>query len=91
MEIFRRPDGKPYTRLRTDMNDTSAGDARLANLSDPLFEGSLSGATRLVVVSGLIDQEHTAGSPDRHIPVTAHLIDELALADRLQSFRRRAS
>src|ERR1700733_16135462 len=64
---------------------------RLTNLFDPLFESSLSGATRLVVVGGRIDQEHAAGSPDRYIPIAAHLINELALADRLQSFRRRAS
>src|SRR5277367_1472050 len=65
--------------------------ACLADLLDALFEASLSGATGLVVVGGDIDQEHTTGSPDRHVPVTAHLINELALADRLQSFRRSAS
>ena len=32
------------------------------------------------------DQEYTAGSPDRHIPVAAHLVNEFALADRLQAF-----
>jgi hypothetical protein len=48
---------------------------RLANLSDPLLEEGLSGATRLVMVGGRIDQEDTACSPDRHIPVATHLID----------------
>ena len=66
-------------------------DAGLADLLDPVFEGSLSGATRFVVIGGCIDQEHTAGSSDRYIPVAAHLINELAAADKLQSFRRRAA
>src|SRR5271166_222073 len=64
---------------------------RLTNLSDPLFEGSLSGATGPVVIGGCVEQEHTTGTPDRYIPVAAHRINELALADRLQSFRRSAS
>src|SRR5689334_25365237 len=63
----------------------------LADVSDPLFEGGLSGATGLVVVGGSVEQEHMTRSPDRYIPVAAHLIDELALPDRLQSFRRSAS
>ena len=81
----------PTFTAQQHMNASIAvANAGLANLLDPLLEGSLSGATRLVVVGGRIDQEHTAGSSDRHIPVAAHFINELALADRLQSFRRRA-
>src|ERR1700733_8304346 len=82
---------RPTFTAQQDMNAPIAiANPRLANLLDPLFEGSLSGATRLVVVGGRIDQEHAAGSPDRYIPIAAHLINELALADRPQSFRRRA-
>jgi len=32
-----------------------------------------------------------SGSPDQYISVAAHLVNELALPDRLQSFRRSAS
>src|SRR5579863_678810 len=64
---------------------------RLANLSDALFEGRLSGATGSVVIGRGVELEHMAGSTDRYIPIAAHLINQLALADRLQSLRRRAS
>ena len=53
----------------------------LANVFDPLFEGGLSGATGLVMVGGSVEQEHMTRSPDRYIPVAAHLIDELALPE----------
>ena len=65
--------------------------ARLADLSDPKFKGGLSGASRFVVVGGRINQEDAARAPDRNTPVATHLVDQLALPDRLQSFRRRAS
>jgi hypothetical protein len=50
----------------------------------PLFEVSLSGTTRLVVARGRVTQGHSACPPNRHIPITAHLVDELASPDRLQ-------
>src|SRR3954468_20121236 len=64
---------------------------RLTNLSDPLFEMGLSGATRLVVIGGGIDLEHATRPADRNVPLTSHLINQLALPDRPQSFRRMAS
>ena len=57
----------------------------------PLFDGRLPVATGFVVIGGRVEQRHTTRSPDRYTPVTAHLINKLALADRLQSFRRSAS
>jgi hypothetical protein len=63
----------------------------LANLLDTLFERRLSGATRLVAVGGGVDLKYTAGPPDRNAPLAAHLVNQLALPDRLQSFRRTAS
>ncbi len=36
----------------------------LADVLDALFEAGLSGATRLVVVGGRIDLEHTTGPAD---------------------------
>jgi len=80
-----------YIRVKDRDAALHCRNPRLTNLFNPLFEGSLPGATGLVVVGGRIDQEHAAGSPDRYIPVAAHLSNELALPDRLQSFRRRAS
>src|SRR5215212_9350849 len=65
--------------------------ARLANLLDPLFEMGVSGAARLVMVGGRIDLEHATCSSDRNVPLTSHLVDQLALPDRPQSFRRIAS
>src|ERR1700746_293819 len=62
-----------------------------ANLLDPLCEAVLAGETGLVVIGGFIEQEHTTCPPDRDIPVATQLINELALADRPQSFRRNAS
>ena len=64
---------------------------RLANLSDPLFEERLSGATGFIVIGRRVEQEHMTRPADRYIPVAAHLINELALPDRVQSLRRSAS
>jgi hypothetical protein len=50
-----------------------------------------SAATRLVAVGGGVDLKYTAGPPDRNAPLAAHLVSQLALTDRLQSFRRTAS
>src|SRR6202045_2255411 len=38
-----------------------------------------------------VDLKYTAGPPDRNAPLAAHLVNQLALPDRLQSFRRTAS
>ena len=60
----------PETNLHgvQHMNSPIAvANSRLTYILDPLFEGSLSGATRLVAVGERIDEEHAAGSPDRHI------------------------
>src|SRR5215218_1614177 len=77
---------------KQDMNTPIAiAYARLANLPDPLFEMGLSGAPRLVMVGGRFDLEHATCPSDRNVPLTSHLVDQLALPDRPQSFRRIAS
>src|SRR5215212_2600728 len=65
--------------------------ARLADLPDPLFEVGLSGAVRLVVVGRGVHLEHAARPADRNLPLATHLVDQLTLPNRLQSFRRMAS
>src|SRR5579871_3645917 len=65
--------------------------ACLADIPDPQFQFGLPGATGLVMVCGRVTQKDAAGSPDRHAPLAAHLINELALTGRPQSFRRSAS
>src|SRR5215468_11926274 len=64
---------------------------RLADLLDPSFEHGLSGAARLVVVGGRVEQQHPTGPSDRHIPLPTHLVHQLALPHRPQSFRRMTS
>ena len=56
-----------------------------------LFEYGLSGVTKLVVMGGCIDLEHVTRPSDRHVPLATHLVNQLALPDRPQSFRRIAS
>jgi hypothetical protein len=56
--------------------------AGLANLFDALFKAGLSGATRLVMIGGCIDQEYTTSSPDRNAPLATCLVNQLALSDR---------
>jgi len=65
-------------------SERSSADAGRAFGSDPLFEVGLSGTTRPVVIGGCIDQEDSVRPSDRNIPVTTHLINQLALPDRLQ-------
>src|SRR5215212_933512 len=65
--------------------------ARLAYLPDPLFQMGLSGAARFVMVGRGVHLEHAARPADRNIPLVPHLVDQLALPDRPQSFRRMAS
>jgi hypothetical protein len=58
---------------------------------DAQFQIRLSGATRFVVIGRSLDQKHRAGPPDRNIPLAPHHVDQLALPERLHSFRRSAS
>ena len=60
-------------------------------LPTALLEASLSGATRLVVIGRGIDPEHATRPSDRNTPLATHLINQLALPDRPQSFRRMTS
>src|ERR1041385_4664247 len=43
------------------------------------------------MVSRGVHLDHAASPADRYIPLATHLVDQLALPDRLQSFRRSAS
>ncbi len=61
---------------------------RFADLPDPLFQAGLTGATGFVMVSRGIEPQNLAGSPDRYAPINQYPIDQLALPDRPQSFRR---
>src|SRR5689334_15418685 len=65
--------------------------AGLAYLPNPQFQFGLPGATGLVMVRGRVTQKDAACSSDRYAPLAAHLVNELALPGRLQSFRRSAS
>jgi len=58
----------------------------MANLLDPVFEGSLAGATRFVVVGRPVKLKRLTSPADRDLPLAAHLVDELALPARLHSF-----
>lgn len=51
---------------------------RQENLLDSVFEIGLSSPTRLVVVGGCVDDQHSAGSTYRHPPRATHLVDKLA-------------
>lgn len=65
--------------------------AGLANLPDALLQIGLTAPAGFVVVARRVEQKNPAGSPDRHAPVTAYRIHQLALAGRPQSFRRSTS
>ena len=79
----------PALATQNDMNAAIAvANANMADLLDPLFESSLTGATRFVMVGRPVKLKSLAGSADRHLPLAAHLVDELALPARLHSFRR---
>jgi hypothetical protein len=60
----------------------------MTDLLDPLFESGLTGATGFVMVGRSVELEGLAGPADRHLPLTADPVDELALPARLHSFRR---
>jgi hypothetical protein len=63
----------------------SVTDTRRRDLLDPLLQGSLIAALRLVVIERGVDPKTGTGAPDRHLPVLADLIDKTAAASRLQS------
>ena len=64
---------------------------RLADLLDPPGQPGLPGATRPVVVGRRVDLEDPARPPDRHAPLAADPVHQIALPNRLQSFRRMTS
>ena len=65
--------------------------ARCADLLDPGFEAGLIGATGLVMVCGPVEFQDAARAPDRHIPLLADPLRQLALPIRPYSFRRMTS
>jgi hypothetical protein len=70
----------PTFTAEQEVNTTIAvADADMADLLDPVFEGSLARATRFVVIGRSIGFERRAGPADRHLPLTANLVDQLAL------------
>ena len=60
--------------------------ARLANLLDPSFQRGLPGTAGLGMVGRGVELEDLAGPSDRYAPIHQHPFDQLALADRPQSF-----
>jgi hypothetical protein len=77
----------PAVTLQQDMNPAiSISDPRLADVLDPTFESGLVATLRLVDVKCAIDPKGRTCPPDRYLPVTSHLVDELMLAVRPQSF-----
>src|SRR4051794_24222890 len=79
----------PSFAAKHDMNAAIAvANADMTDLPVPLFESSLTGATRSVVVGRSAELESPAGPADRHLPLATNLVDELALPARLHSFRR---
>ena len=62
--------------------------ARLRDLLDPPFDGSLIGAPGLIVERRGIEPQGPTGPPDRYAPIEAHPANQLAHPSRLQSFRR---
>ena len=62
--------------------------ARLANLSDALFQSGLSGATGFVVIRRCVDLEHATRPSDRYVPFATHLINQLALPEPSRAFNQ---
>jgi hypothetical protein len=81
-------DAPAFTAQKNMNTPIAITDAGLANLFDALFKTGLSGATRLVVIGGRIDQEYATSAPDRNAPLATRLVNQLTLPDRPQSFRR---
>lgn len=60
----------------------------MTDLSDALFKGCLTGATRSVVVGRPVVLKSRTGPADRPLPIATNLVDELTFPARLHSFRR---
>ena len=70
----------PTFTTQQDVNAAVAvANARMADLLDPMFEGSLAGATRLVMVGRPVKLERRAGPADRDLPLATDFVDQLAL------------
>ena len=63
----------------------------LADLLDPLFDGSLIGAAGFVVERRTIKSDGATRRPDRDRPIAAHPAHQFAHPSRLQIFRRMTS
>jgi hypothetical protein len=61
--------------------------SRLANLFDARLKESLIASTRSIAIALRIKPKRPACTADRHPPFASHLVDQLALSSRLQSFR----
>src|SRR4249920_365199 len=82
-----KPSSPRFTHSSVDAT-VAVADTRGADLLDASLKDGLVGSTRAVVVSRGVHLDDPAGSSDRDVPLSPHVIDELALATRPQSFRR---
>lgn len=76
----------PAITAEQNVNTTiTVADTNMADLPDLLFEGSLAGATGLVVVGRAVKFESVTGLTDRDLPFAADRVDQHALSTRLHS------
>ena len=77
----------PALAVQEHMNPAiAAAHTRLADLLDPLFHGSLIGATGFAVERRTIKSDGLTRRPDRDRPIAAHPAKQLAHPIRLQIF-----
>jgi hypothetical protein len=82
----------PAFATEQDMDAPIAiSDAGLADLPNAGFNAGLLAAAGLVMIGRSVDFQDPASPPDRHVPVTTHLVHQLAFASRPHSFRRMTS
>ena len=81
--------GRPAVALQQDLDaPISVSHSHLADVFDPVFEGGLVAAFRLVDVERAINPKGRAGPPDRDLPVASQLADKLALRPGFRAFLR---
>ena len=81
----------PFAAKKNVDATMAIADARLADLTNAGFDAGLLAAAGFVVLGRGVHLQYPASPADRHTPVTANPVHQLAFASRPHSFRRMTS